>query len=841
MLILRVLLALLLMSLPASANFGLGGHGGPGSGSAPQTISSVPLSGTTFPPGASSGTVVGTILTPVMSPASPAFSGSCCTLNSGDFASFQIVGSNLETNGVLCGSPPCTYHFNIRATQGGISNSPFDQAVTITSSSLVFSQTVKNIGASTTPTIAGTTMVPTQFGVPIPPGIVPTGNIIVPQVGGVTLTNAQIDSQQCSYWYTGSTPTSLRWCPFSGFVPQMTAGASTQVTFAIASGSFPTTSSVTPATIAAASDFKVVASNANSSFTRQGPEGPSVQYGVNPGFYITAGAISGGYVRNQPTPAGAPQGLLGSVCTTSNCITPANYQKSVSTTTLSGTSALVFSVAPFPSLASQGTRPVTVIDVTNPSSIPDNTTVASGGTTITMSAPAAANITSSDVLQFGYAIEGGTSLGAYTVNINGSGIATGVNIVKPGAGFSAFGSGAMTADIDTILNAYGSTQPPSCAARPGAATFLGAGGPGTLATTSTTGVISIGQMVDDGTNLVVITGGSGTSWTTNGTLAPGPIMMAATPALCIATSGPTMYELRGFGAYRDNVSGAKDAQERFRFTIQAWTGPTGLYAIRPTITSDNSIFQNQTGFADYTYDADFLNGSTEIVGCAQGGSNNKWCAIQQQVNGSWAALDPCESCATGASGRPVWLPATTGTYSAPNSQALAQIVIAPASADLAFIHASHAAPPLDNSIVPSQKVVTSTSAPFGSPFYANLYAPYEQGGTDSTVGFGSGGANHDGLGPMGTLWGYWYLSAANGASDGGVSFLANMRVAAESTAGMMDGPRYDDTNLPINMYESGSGYTPPAAFTDAQLWDIVISDYSRRLSYPNHFMWQGLA
>ena len=89
-LILRLILVLLLMSLPASAHFGLGGHGGPGS--VVQTIASVPLSNNSFSAGSSSGTVVGIVGTPVMSPSSPAFSGSCCTLSGADAASFQIVG-----------------------------------------------------------------------------------------------------------------------------------------------------------------------------------------------------------------------------------------------------------------------------------------------------------------------------------------------------------------------------------------------------------------------------------------------------------------------------------------------------------------------------------------------------------------------------------------------------------------------------------------------------------------------------------------------------------------------------------------------------------------------------
>ena len=70
MLILRLLAVLLLMSLPVSAHFRLGSHGGQGSTS--QTIASVPLSNSSFNAGSPSGTVVGVVGTPIMSPSSPA-------------------------------------------------------------------------------------------------------------------------------------------------------------------------------------------------------------------------------------------------------------------------------------------------------------------------------------------------------------------------------------------------------------------------------------------------------------------------------------------------------------------------------------------------------------------------------------------------------------------------------------------------------------------------------------------------------------------------------------------------------------------------------------------------
>jgi hypothetical protein len=92
-----------------------------------QAISAVGLSNSSFTGGAASGTVVGAISV-TMSPASPAFSGSL-SLSGTNASSFQIVGSNLETNGTV---PAGTYNINIVATEAGASGSPFTQAETVT-------------------------------------------------------------------------------------------------------------------------------------------------------------------------------------------------------------------------------------------------------------------------------------------------------------------------------------------------------------------------------------------------------------------------------------------------------------------------------------------------------------------------------------------------------------------------------------------------------------------------------------------------------------------------------------------------------------------------------------
>ena len=103
-----------------------------------------------------------------MSPSSPAFTGSCCTLTGTDAASFQVVGSNLETSGTPCPTGPCTFHINLRATQAGISNSPFSQAETITSAT-----GPSNTMAISSATGGAVTNYPFQFGRPFIEGAIP--------------------------------------------------------------------------------------------------------------------------------------------------------------------------------------------------------------------------------------------------------------------------------------------------------------------------------------------------------------------------------------------------------------------------------------------------------------------------------------------------------------------------------------------------------------------------------------------------------------------------------------------------------------------------------------------
>jgi hypothetical protein len=87
------------------------------------TISSVSLSNNSLTAAAPAGTVIGAISVTM---SSGSFTGSLA-LSGANASSFKIVGSNLQTNGVL---PAGSYNINIVATQSGAANSPFTQAET---------------------------------------------------------------------------------------------------------------------------------------------------------------------------------------------------------------------------------------------------------------------------------------------------------------------------------------------------------------------------------------------------------------------------------------------------------------------------------------------------------------------------------------------------------------------------------------------------------------------------------------------------------------------------------------------------------------------------------------
>lgn len=174
----RWLIILLLLVVPASASYGpqpvttqgrfgpngVGNYGPQPTGTPCTTtdIVGITLSPSSFNGGSPTGTVVGSI---GVSATGCLFTGSL-SLAGTDAASFQIVGSNLETNGVVAAG---TYHINLTATQAGATGSPFTQtnipvigtAQTIASVGL---SPTTFVGGSPTGTVVGAITVGMSFG-----------------------------------------------------------------------------------------------------------------------------------------------------------------------------------------------------------------------------------------------------------------------------------------------------------------------------------------------------------------------------------------------------------------------------------------------------------------------------------------------------------------------------------------------------------------------------------------------------------------------------------------------------------------------------------------------------
>lgn len=151
---LRTFLAVLLLALSLAASAHavtwFFGPKGASNGISSQNVAAISLTNSSFLGGTSA--VVGSAVT-TMSPTSPPFSGTlafgsavgCPGTNNGDFT---LVGTQISTSGV---QPPGTYAICLVATQSGVGNSPFYQALTITGTQ----QTISSLTLSNTSVTSG--------------------------------------------------------------------------------------------------------------------------------------------------------------------------------------------------------------------------------------------------------------------------------------------------------------------------------------------------------------------------------------------------------------------------------------------------------------------------------------------------------------------------------------------------------------------------------------------------------------------------------------------------------------------------------------------------------------
>jgi hypothetical protein len=124
-----------------------------GGSSGTQSFSSVSISGSTFTPGTASN--VGTF-SAVLSPSSPAFSGTWSLVTSGSFGGTSCYANGSSYFSITSGdilhvsssAPAGTYNVCYEATQSGVTGSPYENIVAVTGG-------VAQCGSSVTPAVSG--------------------------------------------------------------------------------------------------------------------------------------------------------------------------------------------------------------------------------------------------------------------------------------------------------------------------------------------------------------------------------------------------------------------------------------------------------------------------------------------------------------------------------------------------------------------------------------------------------------------------------------------------------------------------------------------------------------
>jgi hypothetical protein len=757
---------------------------------------------------------------------------------------FAISGSNLQITASSAAIYACTYVI----TDANASNSP--QTVNISANGTVAgtvgSLSFVNNGSGSTP---GSTF-PVHVLKTFAPGDVPVGQIAVPSVGGVGVAygvDCAVDgvnplrTDGCPSWPDGS----LKAIPVSMFIPQLASGATEQVVFTKQSGSYNTTPGVTPATVIAASDYNVVLTDANSGYVLQ-------PYGVWPnglqiGCQVVGGSVptgaSGCNLRVLPPTASA----TGNNCAVTNATIPPAIGITAKIDNGSGSPGNILTVtAGAPQGAGGWVRGEILTDST--SAIAANTVITTQitgvpGSTGTYNVSGSAQLVASEQMGFqgcsgrisnGINNTGGGTPAIFTTTLGSNGMPTAINVVAAGSGYTNYGT--LKFDVNTLLNLYGTVQPPTCAAEQGAGTSTSAtysAGAVTFGGTIT-GHFAKGQIVKDSTGATAIITGSSSPWTistnTGGsaTLTSGA-MTANTPVCMWAASSYAGQPLKTsywvFGPYINTGTGLPDAQLMGSAQVDIWSLSGSTYSVRAIVRTDREGWQPGQYWQSYTYNADIMNGTAEVRGNAQG--TGIYTGLTDEVPGAWWTVDPALAGPIGASARPDWLGATPNSFSESNSLAINSVSMYLGSSDIAYWRGSHAMLPLASNVTPTPTIIPASSGgPWDDPIYwQGYYMPFGPMFVNDQSAFGSGG-DHFFLSPQGAALSFW-IDLTNQASDKGVSWLQQMRVSGLAISSDVSGWSESDTEHALNIDPNFSN----SAFTDPSRLNWLVGDPSNGGGY----------
>lgn len=782
-----------------------------------QTIASNSISNNTFVAGSATGALVG-VLSTTLSPASPPFAGSYSpTVLGTDGSSFTVAGpsvNDLETNGVLCGSPPCTYSVQPQAIQPGISNSPFSGTVlSITANAPVFN------------TVA---LSSTNFQASSPNAVVGSISSLL----NVGVSNASYAIVSSGVDHSGTTCTSSNGTNF-----HIASGTTLETNgTGLAVGSYPGVCvSATQAGVTYVQAFNLTGSNVGTLLT--------VSFLNN----------SGSAVPGSVTPISSGAWFPSCTDSPSTCIPAGSHAvPSIGGTTLSQWSASDFALnwpdgstrwfsfsgfAPtalaanahptvtwtLASGAWPSVTPAALSEITGHShfkavltdmttayvhqggqSIPEHTligiTVPSGS-----GAVSAANIR--DYPDLGYNCNnGGSCSGTVTISgcsgtaptltyntfTNASGMLwpLSMNVTNAGSGCPTVGSGTWTFDVNSILSGISSV--PLC-------TDTSSGANGQIcqyAGDNTKDGFQIwGYPVDNATPAWAAT----TPYTTSSQVVSFGNTYAPTANCTSGTTAPKGIKngLSDGGCTWNVVIGPV----MFRASIEVWkTSGGGIFGFNIAMQCDNGIYKAGATVKNYTFNADLFNGATDLYGA--GLSNEGYIGINMWATGAaWFFVD--------SAGLPFWVDPTSGGIT--NSAAYNNVIPSLTTSDKVYFHASRAVVPMQQIAMSSYTYPFNYTQDWETMHSASSYVPYCFCGIDQVSSVGNAGA-HSWDAPLTDANALHYVGQDH-AADGGASTLQSSRVAGLAGLHLLGAMREPMTNNVVDWIPA-SAWSPPAKFTD---------------------------
>jgi hypothetical protein len=750
---------LLLISASAEARVGLTRLVG-GSGAAPgQTIASNALSNSSFVAGSVTATVVGNLST-VMSPTSPAFSGSYTGINGTDAASFQLSGATVETQGVLCtSSPPCTYHINPIATQAGISNSPFSgTTLTIT---------------ATTPVFTAVNLSNTSFVSSTPNAVVGTISSTL-SIGTPNPTYAIVSSGTD---HSGTTCTSTNSTNF-----QIVSSTTLETNgTGLASGSYPGVCvSATQAGVTYVQAYTLVGSAAGTivfTMTEKNTAGSTTPTSANQ-TCITSGDTC--FRKEQPAWFALDAVPSGSIAVPSVSGSPVRYQCDEAVFWPDGSlKGCVFTLM-LPQLAAGAAEQVTWNVVTGSY---DHT---SSGTVSDITGATNFNVTLSNENQTSVVNSGGL-LPFYTniaLTLSG-GTVTGGTVTHTGAlNYNCTNTGAGCSAVSPPVT--GCTVAPTLSV-----TFD--------ATTHQANAVSAsggsGCAHDGSGNYVCSFNGSGSIYAQY-------------------KKGQVADAWDAYGPCVDTVGGASHPWLFYKFSIERDKFVDGTtYKFHAVGIISDGEYQAGANIPGYQYDGCWLNGSTAIRGyCGGSGitADVRYHGMQNDTQTAWVTID--------ANGLVDNFDAS-GALSAQDA-ALKAVIPSPTTGDEAYLKGSGMIPPFDDNartpLVTSPAVLSATGTQSTTTDIGTYY-PFCYCMTDSVPTWGSAGTHYF-LGPSPNNFAVYYLAAPS-ASDSGASWLQQMRLSAAGDLSVSGGAAEPASGNAVNIVSTSTfpSLTPLRASATSRL------------------------